>query len=247
MNNFVEQLLSERPKLHRLSEESAEEIRGYTGYVLEPGPMDWGVPENVMRYLAENIRETDQTIETGSGLTTVLMAGLAEHHTCITNDAISAELIYGYMEGIGLPQSKLTMIVESSDFALPKLPSEQKFDFAFIDGGHGYPIPTLDRHYIDLHLRIGGQIGFDNTEIPAVHDHCAFLQRNGTYRLVESLTFPAWGNYGANFWVKLNDQSRGDLAQKDGQRRVTRHNFVDSMKTTIANVTGRRFGAWPWS
>ncbi len=139
------------------------------------------------------------------------------------------------------------MIVESSDFALPKLPAEQKFDFAFIDGSHGYPMPALDWHYVDLHLRIEGQIGFDNMEIPAVHDHCAFLKRNETYQLVQFLQYPAWGNYGASFWVKLQDQSRWDLAQKYGRRRVTHHNFVDSMKTTIANVTGRRFGEWPWS
>jgi len=175
------------------------------------------------------------------------MAGLAQHHTCITDDPISADLIHAYMEKNGMPRSKLTMIVETSDFALPKLPADQKFDFAFIDGGHGYPIPALDWHYIDLHLKIGGRVGFDNTEIPAVHDHCTFLQRNETYRLVDSLRFPAWGNYGASFWVKLKDQSRGDLSQKDWQRRVTRHDFVDSMKTTIGRLAEKKFGKWPCS
>ena len=247
MNAFVEKLLKDRPKLHYLSQDMASQIEAYTGVKLPPGDKNWGIPDNVIQYICGSVKSDHRTIETGSGFTTVLLTALAAHHTCITIDRTSAEKIIDYMKIIGLPQDKLTLIVESSDTALPNLPESEFFDFAYIDGGHGYPMPALDWHYVDKHLRVGGMIGFDNIEIPAVHDMCEFLRRNKTYRLEARRIYPEWGNYGAEFWVKLKDESRWDLVQKNSYRRVTRYGLRDSLKTIISNLTGKRFGEWPWS
>jgi hypothetical protein len=118
------------------------------------------------------------------------------------------------MAQIGIPVDKTTFILEPSDTALPKLSLPEKLDFAFIDGCHGYPFPAMDWHFIDLRLKVGGIVGFDNTEIRCVRDHCAFLEANQAYELVERIDHTSLGgDYGANFYVKLKDEGREWVCQ----------------------------------
>jgi hypothetical protein len=246
-NPFIERLLNDGPQLHVLTEALATQLTALTGRRFVPGGTSWAVPPEVIRYFAEVVEPSHRTVETGSGHSTVALAALALHHTCITTDAESVELIKTYMGRIGLSLERITFIVEPSDAALPKLPLEELFDFAYVDGSHGYPMPALDWHYLDLRLKVGGTMGFDNTEIPAVHDHCEFLKKNQTYRLAKQLFKAGWGNYGAAFFVKEKDEPRWDGLQQYCRRRVSRNNAIDSLKTTISNISGKRWGDWPWS
>jgi len=199
----------------------------------------------VLHYFAEVVKPTDRTAETGSGYTTVALAALAAHHLCFTSDAESAKLTRGYLETLGIAE-KVTMIVEPSEVALPKLSKSEVLDFAFVDGCHAYPLPAIDWHFLDLHLRVGGMIGFDNVEIPAVHAHTDFLSLNGSYRRMHRITHEPI-NYTVEFYVKLRDEPRADTAQAFNHRRVTRNNFRDSVKTTVHGWLGREGKPWPWS
>ena len=105
---------------------------------------------------------------------------------------------------------------------------------AWLDGEHGYPFAALDWHYIDKHLKVGGVIGFDNTEIPSVHNHCEFLELNKTYALCANISSPALGTYGAYFYEKLAHQGRSAGAQLYNHRRVP------GMHPQGSRV-------WPWS
>src|SRR5205809_762843 len=177
--DIVERLLRDNPQLHVLTDDQVATLRPF-GMELKPGPASHAVPPEVIRYLAKSVKSSDRTIETGGGHTTIAFAALAHHHTCVTIDKTSVELTRNYMKEIGISAEKVTFLLESSDTALPKLPAEETFDFAFIDGSHSYPFPALDWHYIDKRLKIGGIIGFDNTEIRAVHDHCLIIEENQT-------------------------------------------------------------------
>jgi len=168
---IIERLLNENPPLHFLTEEDANLLATY-GWKQQTGFISWAVAPEVIRYLANIVKSYHMTIETGCGQTTVALAALAKHHICVTcPDPENIQLTKDYMDKIGIPRDRVTFVLESSDAALPKLTPAQMFDVAFIDGCHGYPFPALDWHFIDLHMKIGGVIGFDNTEIRAVQSH----------------------------------------------------------------------------
>jgi predicted O-methyltransferase YrrM len=225
-SNVIAQLIEERPLLH-------------------PGQASWAVSDKVLHYFARVVKPTDRTIETGAGYSTIVLASLAAEHVAITNDLESANLTRAYLRRLGLDE-KVTMLTEPSEIALPKLPETERFDFAFVDGCHAYPLPAIDWHFLDLHLKVGGLIGFDNAEIPSVHQHVEFLRRNGTYRHTHRIVHPPI-NYAVEFFEKLRDEQRAGIHQKFNHRRVTRHDFRDSLKTTIQGFTGRKGSPWPWS
>jgi Methyltransferase domain len=216
---WIERLLADAPKLHWLSEASAQWLNQHS-YAVQAGPMSWAVPPQIIRYIAANVTTEHLTIETGAGHTTVAFAALAKHHICVTIDEYCVHATQRYMEAVGIPRDKVTFIIESSDTALPRLAVQDKLDFAYIDGQHGYPFAALDWHYIDRHLKVGGIVGFDNAEIPSVHNHCEFLELNKTYRLAANISGPSLGTYAAYFYEKLTDQTREAGGQLYNHRRV---------------------------
>jgi predicted O-methyltransferase YrrM len=216
---LIERFLRDRPALHMIGEAEARWLTE-RGMPTQPGPMSWAVPPQVIRYFAATVKPHQVTLETGAGHSTVALAILSKHHTCITIDEYSVEATRRYLKELGITSDKVTFIVESSDTALPKLSLSEKLDFAYIDGEHGYPFPALDWHYVDRQLKIGGIIGFDNAEIPSVNNHCQFMEENKTYKLVQNISGPELGHYAAYFYAKLVDQTRGAGAQLYNHRRV---------------------------
>jgi predicted O-methyltransferase YrrM len=216
---LIERLLRDLPKLHYLSEEAAQWLCEH-GTPAIAGPISWAVPPQVIRYLALAVEPGDLTVETGSGQSTVAFAILGAHHTCITVDEYCVDATRKYLDTIGVPPDKVTFLLGSSDAILPALQVSERFDFAYIDGEHGYPFPALDWHYIDPHLKVGGIMGFDNAEVPSVSNHCEFLELNRTYRMVQNISEPVLGTYGAYFYEKLTDQDRGSGSQQYNHHRV---------------------------
>jgi predicted O-methyltransferase YrrM len=170
----------------------------------QDGDCSYSVTPEVLRWIADRLTGDMVTIETGAGYTSVLFAALAEHHYCCTFSHLEVDKVREYLRRIGVPGHKLTLVLGSTDKTLPALELENRVDFAYIDGCHGYPFPALDWHYIDRYLKIGGLIGMDNVELRPVREHCEFLQENGTYRLVGEV----FEGYFVRFYEKLADQER---------------------------------------
>jgi predicted O-methyltransferase YrrM len=83
-----------------------------------------------------------------------------------------------------------TLIEESSQLALPRLAAEgQRFDFGFIDGWHTFDHTLVDFFYIDMMLRDGGFIVFDDVGYPAINAVVRFVLTNRSYELVRELTY----------------------------------------------------------
>jgi hypothetical protein len=202
---IIDRLIRENPLLHFITPETARYLRE-GGLQLVTGPVSWAVKPDVIRYLAEVVNGDHLTLETGVGHTTIALAGLAKHHVCITfPDPQSIGRTQSYLDRVGIPRAKVTFLLGSSDTVLPGLCLPQRVDFAFIDGCHGYPFPALDWHFTDLNLKVGGIVGFDNTEIKSVQNHCAFLEQNGSYRLVKRIIQPRCCT---SFFTKLKDEER---------------------------------------
>lgn len=79
------------------------------------------------------------------------------------------------------------------------LRAEQVFDFAFIDGRHLFDYVLVDFFYIDMLLRVGGHVVFDDLWLPQVRKAVSFVLRNRGYELVrirESTRAPLWRRAG---------------------------------------------------
>lgn len=87
-----------------------------------------------------------------------------------------------------------TLLEEPSQLALPRLAAEgQRFDFGFIDGWHTFDHTLIDFFYIDVMLRDGGFIVFDDVGYPAINAVVRFVLANRDYELVKALTYDVPG------------------------------------------------------
>ena len=205
----IEQLIRDNPKFHHYSEEQVLKEKAHAakfGYDIKPGVTSWAVHPEILRRMQQWVSPASHTIETGCGQTTVALTALASRHVCVTLDTRSCRAVEAYMDGKGLSRKNLSFMEESSETALPRLSLSDKLDFAYIDGCHGYPFPALDWYFIDKHLKVGGVMAFDNTEIPTVRYHCDFLDVNRSYTLIEALTFKDWGGYSVQLYRKERDE-----------------------------------------
>jgi Methyltransferase domain len=211
LDPVIEQLIRDNPKFHYYTEEQVLKEKAYAakyGYDLQPGLASLAVHPDILRGMQQWVSRTSLTIETGCGHTTVALSALAKRHISVTPDQRTCRAIEAYMDQKGLSRSNLSFLEESSGTALPKLSLSEKLDFAYIDGCHGYPFPALDWHFIDPHLKVGGIMAFDNTEIPTVKYHCDFLDANRSYALMQTLVFKDWGGYSVQLYRKEHDEDR---------------------------------------
>src|SRR5262249_37171335 len=134
----LERLIADNPRLHYASPEYAQIVTDLVT-PLGPGVYSMAVPPEVLRYFARTVKDDWQTIETGSGQTTVALAVLARHHTAVMGvNPETHSLICQYLDRIAVPAEKVTLVQDWSDAALPALPRTTRYDFAFVDGCHGY-------------------------------------------------------------------------------------------------------------
>lgn len=103
---------------------------------------------------------------------------------CQTSDWNSAGLNLLARAGLSC-----TLIEETSQIALPRLAAErQRFDFGFIDGWHTFDHTLVDFFYMDMMLREGGFIIFDDVDFPAINAVVRFVLTNRSYELARELT-----------------------------------------------------------
>lgn len=134
----------------------------------------------------------------------------------------------------------LTLHEAPSYEALPALlRAGQAFDFAFIDGRHLFDYVLVDFFYIDLLLRVGGCVVFDDLWLPQVRKAVSFILRNRGYVMVragESRPAPLWRRAGRIARRFLQTPLTGDVGLKligrnvcvlkkavEGERRMRSH------------------------
>lgn len=155
----------------------------------------WSTERDCYEFLASQSRPGSRTLETGSGVSTVLFAALGAVHTCVTPSREEADAILGYCATRGIEVANLRFLIGGSDRVLPGLDGE--FDVVFIDGGHGYPTPIIDWYYGAGRLVAGGVMVLDDTQLPAVAHLSAVLARHPGWVLVRrSAKWSAWRRVG---------------------------------------------------
>jgi predicted O-methyltransferase YrrM len=168
----------------------------------EDAPMGvWSTTTDCYRFIARHCPPGTRTLETGSGLSTVLFAALGAAHRCVTPGALEVERIQAYCVAHDVPVDTVIFDVAASHVALPHVTDE--LDLVFIDGGHGFPLPILDWFYAGSLLREGGLAVVDDLSLPAVRLLLRFLAAD-----------PRWDRVdGSAQWAAFARRSRGSLAE----------------------------------
>jgi hypothetical protein len=145
----LELLLSSPPKLH-----------GPDGATTD----GWRLDDAGLLFLDAHVQSEMRTIETGAGVSTILFGLKRARHTCVVPDRRVIRRIRRYCASAGVSLDTVTFLAGRSEYALPHL-ERSAYDFALIDGRHGFPAPFIDWFYIADRLRQGGIILVDDTWI----------------------------------------------------------------------------------
>jgi predicted O-methyltransferase YrrM len=126
----------------------------------------------------------------------------------------------------------LHQLVEAPDYiALPDLLRElgRTVGLAYVDGLHSYEYVLLDFFYIDQILRVGGVVGFNDCDWPAVIPTLRFIQEHRHYEAVDVGLAPAYGT--------RNEAVRKYLR---AEARLLRGSARPSSVRPVARLLGRR-------
>ncbi len=167
------------------------------------GAADWDISPEVLAFIKAHVKPGMKTIETGAGRSTLAFVAAGAEHTAITPSASEIAAITAAAHAEGMNPFTATMIEGFSQDVLPGLSGE--LDFALIDGGHGFPIPTIDWTYIVPRLKVGGIVMIDDVDLwtgkmlidfmerEAGFEHVATLRgRTAAFRLTERFAFHEW-------------------------------------------------------
>ncbi|RXJ66610.1 hypothetical protein CRV08_12330 [Halarcobacter ebronensis] len=157
------------------------------------------ISDKVLEYIDKFVTKDMTTIETGGGSSSCIFAVNAKKHICVNPDITGNEYIKSFLEKNNFDSSTLEFINQPSDKGLPLISDDIKIDCALIDGCHSYPIPIIDWHYIDLHLKKDGILIIDDTHMKSVGILCDVLDLENDYEFIFSIGV-------AKIYKKLKDE-----------------------------------------
>jgi len=153
----------------------------------------------------------DHSLETGSGLSTLLLSNISRHHLVFSLDGGN-----GSLENVrksSLFEKNNTEIIEGpTQHTLPKYSFQYKLDFALIDGPHGFPFPQIEYYYVYQHLKTGAIMVLDDIHIPSITDLFNFINEDEMFELLEVVnkttaifrrtSAPVFSPFGDNWWTQ---------------------------------------------
>jgi hypothetical protein len=179
----VEQILADPPVVHPMGLADGQARMGV-----------WATEASCYRFLAERCPPGTRTLETGSGLSTVLLTALGAEHICCTAGQEEADRVLEHCRSRGIDAAALRFEVGSSHRTLPPLEAAGTTrDIVLIDGSHAFPLPTVDWFYAAALLDAGGVLVVDDVNLPAVDVLVRFLDHDPRWRpLAGSKKWRAW-------------------------------------------------------
>lgn len=208
----------------------------------------WKLQDADLAYLDEVIRPGMRTLETGAGLSTVVFALKGARHTCIVPDGGLVDRIRTFCSDSGIPHSGVEFIVDGSERALPRLEG-QDYDFALIDGRHGFPAPFIDCYYIARLLKVGGCVMIDDLHIWTTELLARYLSSEKSWKLVRetwhAATFMKQDDGAlAGEWTQqpfvVSRSLRWSFAAKLGLlRRMLRTRDLEPLRLALGKLAGK--------
>jgi hypothetical protein len=153
-------------------------------------------------------RRIRNSVETGSGASTLLFSHLSDHHTVFASDGGSGS-VTNIRRSPLLRQNVVTFVEGPTQATLPRHHFTEKMQLVLIDGPHGYPFPDLEYYFLYPHLDAGALLILDDIHIPTVHNLFQFLRRDAMFHLdevIQTTAFftrtdaPTFDRFGDGWW-----------------------------------------------
>ena len=153
-------------------------------------PANWHgagtVDKNGLRAIAEyaaTIGPIHHSVETGSGMTTLLFSHLSSDHRVFAVDAGDS---VSQVRRSPLFRSETVAYVEGpTQITLPSYTFEDKVQIALIDGPHGYPFPDLEYYYFYPLIETGGLLLVDDIPIPTIRRMFEIIEADPMFELLD--------------------------------------------------------------
>jgi Methyltransferase domain len=182
---IIDRIFADNPPFHRIDTEVVGDS-SFDRSFLPPavkawveglkGRTNWGISSDFAHYLLNSLKPGMTTIETGSGVSTLIFALGGASHTAVAPDPDETVQIRIYASKVGIDLSQVTFVNQPSEDYLPTIGGQ--FDIVFIDGKHTFPWPILDWHHTADRLKVGGMIMLDDTQLRSVAILCDFLMED---------------------------------------------------------------------
>jgi hypothetical protein len=203
----------------------------------------WKLRDEVLEFIDQGINEQSRTLETGSGVSTILFAMKEAQHICITPLREEIERIKGFCAQHGISLHHITFLCHRSEVALPRLELAD-LDLVLIDGCHGFPVPFIDWYYTAQALRVGGTVIIDNTNLWPCRALIRCLRREPEWRLEREFR-PLFASHTAVItklrpWRPRNVVPRGKLTRVWNTFACKTHNAMSFVLKGQFNTVARK-------
>jgi len=124
----------------------------------------FGLGEEQLRWIIDNVRPEQRTLETGSGLSTIAFALAGSAHTVVVPHDGEEQRIRAYCDSQGIATGNVSFVLQASERALPAL-DLGLLDVVLIDGSHSFPHVFIDWYYAAGAVLDGGVMIIDDTQL----------------------------------------------------------------------------------
>lgn len=215
-------------------------------------PDDWhargSVSRRVLEAIAKHASAVRNSVETGTGRTTLLLSHLSGHHVVFTkDDRGDGDSLAAVQNSPLLEREHVDFVVGPTQRTLLAHTFMEPLDMAVIDGPHAYPFPDLEYWAIYPHVRTEGVLAVDDVQIPTIHNLYRFLRADEMWRLLEQVddtaffqrtTAPLVDPFGEGWWLQgFNARPVRPLGQRV---RLGRDAVVRTLRSRVALRTRLR-------
>lgn len=186
---LLEKILSESPALHCGDESDrsiSEQNSSLRGPIVEKirnrVPVCFGIDSALAHFLFDSVSEQSKTLETGSGISTLVFAMRGSRHIAVTPSADEVANIQSYAVANQIRLDHVEFVVEPSDRYLPRCQAAD-LDLVLIDGKHAFPWPILDWFFTADKLKAGGLVVLDDLQMSSVSILGDFLSEDPRWQV----------------------------------------------------------------
>jgi len=143
----------------------------------------WRIDHTTCVELNTRLKPGMNTLETGSGLSTIIFAANRCRHTCIVPIKGEVDRIQDYCSSASIDTSNVQFVIAKSGEVIHQM-SRSAYDVILIDGCHGFPSAFVDFYYATKALRLGGTLIVDDLHIDTCNLIASFMQSDAGWDVV---------------------------------------------------------------
>jgi hypothetical protein len=224
------------------------------------GILPGGVNREVLNAIVDHAREIEpieNSVETGSGRTTLLFSHLSKNHLVFSIEN-GNKSIASIKKSELFNAKNVTFIEGPTQRTLPQYLFTHKFDIALIDGPHGYPFPDFEYYYFYPNLKEGGLLLIDDIQIPSIRRMFEIIKADDMFELLKILhnmaffrrtDSPLIDPYSDSWWLQGYNRAHYDMIHSTAMRKKTLDNILqrtipEALKKHIPNSLKGWIKSW---